>query len=49
MDNSVGLSREQSATVIELATFRHSRQNHKESAEGPEIQRELVSVMVDIK
>ena len=49
MDNSVDLSRAQSAMVIELATFRHPRQNHKESAEGPEIQRELVSVMVDIK
>jgi transcriptional regulator with XRE-family HTH domain len=49
MDNSVDLSRAQSAMVIELATFRHPRQNHKESAEGIEIQRELVSVMVDIK
>lgn len=49
MENSVDLSRAQSAMVIELATFRNPRQNHKESAEGPEIQRELVSVMVDIK
>ena len=43
------LSAAQSAMVIELATFRQPRQNLNENTENHEIQRELMSVMVDVR